>query len=1009
MIKNKNFTALMSNSRYLEITFLFLFLVSGFSGLIYESVWTHYLKLIFGHAAYAQSLVLSIFMGGLAVGAYLISHFTNRIKNPLLIYALIEILIGLFALFFHDIFIFTQNILFNQLAPNTDSGFIFNLIKWLLGILLILPQSILLGSTFPLISSGLLKLSQIGFGKKISLLYFSNSFGAAIGALVSGFILIKTFGLPGTMVTAGLINIGIGFITLLIIKNVSIKTQPQQTISQILIRNKFYYLMLCTAFFTGVASFFYEIAWIRMLTLVLGATTHAFELMISAFILGLALGSLWIKRRIDKLTSPVMVLGYIQLLMATFALLTLTFYDSLFDIMEYIFKVINRTEESYGIYIFTNHILALIIMLPATFFAGMTLPLVTHILFDKHRNEKVIGQVYAINTAGAIIGVVIAMNFLLPLTGTKGLVSLGGLIDLTIGLTLLGYLYYKNDTRKIKLQLILSCLFSLALFQTIYFSSSFDPLKTASGVFRTGKAKFDDKTKILFHKDGKLSTVDIIETTDGQVIISNNGKPDAGVRLYGSVGGIDEVTMILAGILPMTINPEIKNVANIGMGSGQTAQALLTNKNIIQVDTLEIEQGVIEALPFFSVHSQLPRFDNRSNITIEDAKTFFSSSMNKYDLIVSEPPNLWVSGVSSLFTTEFYSHIKKKLTHDGLFTQWIHLYEIDIKSISSIFNALSNNFNNYVLFNTDERNILIVASDNLNLNNLNNSVLSGNKTQKLLRRIKISSIDSIQARYIGNKHLLDPLFKSIETRIASDFYPTLPYDAAKSFFLKDSSVSLTSLHNFPIPINQLLSSSYPDNTLNTLNEIFFKKSTNINIAKSILNDFTADRKFNNPIYNQQLHYSLKLLSNQLFQCSSQAQKKNINNNIIIDSTYELVAATSPYLGNNDLIKLWKKIQNAPCYKHIKGTTKDWIKLYKDVATHNFEPALKSALHLFKSQKLNQNTKIKKYLFSSILISATKTNKTELAQNFWLQYSKVIYKSAQEVPMSLRLLYAHFKN
>ena len=210
MINNNFFSTFKLNNRHFEIAFLFLFLFSGFSGLIYESIWTHYLKLIFGHAAYAQSLVLSIFMGGLAIGAYIASRLSPKIKNPLLTYAIVEIIIGMFALFFHEFFIFSQNILFIQFAPNIDSSFIFTCLKWSLGILLILPQSILLGTTFPLISSGLLKLSPLTPGRNISLLYFNNSFGAAIGALVSGFVLIQIFGLPGTILTAGLINIGIG-------------------------------------------------------------------------------------------------------------------------------------------------------------------------------------------------------------------------------------------------------------------------------------------------------------------------------------------------------------------------------------------------------------------------------------------------------------------------------------------------------------------------------------------------------------------------------------------------------------------------------------------------------------------------------------------------------------------------------------------------------------------------------------------------------------------------------
>lgn len=576
-----------------ELLIFFLFLCSGFCGLIYESIWTHYLKLIFGHAAYAQSLVLSIFMGGLAIGAYLTSYLSPKVKHPLLAYAIIEATIGLFAIFFHDVFIYSNDILFNQLAPSIDSSLFFNILKWSLGTSLILPQSILLGTTFPLISKAILEISPQQSGRKISLLYFNNSFGAAIGALVSGFYLVQNFGLPGTIQTAGIINVFIAIAVLLILNLPSVNKTHRISESSIS-KDKLFYLLIGTSFFTGVASFFYEIAWIRMLTLVLGATTHAFELMISAFILGLALGSFWIKKHIDKFKSPVVILVYVQILMATFAFGTIFSYDSLFDVMEYIFKSISRNNEGYNFYLFINHLLALVIMLPASIFAGMTLPLITNILLRRQTTTKVIGYTYAFNTLGAITGVVIAMNLLLPLIGTKNLVIFGGLIDICIGLILLGFLYHIKPSKNARLQFFTTCAVSFILFQVTFYSNTFEPLKTSAGVFRTGVAKFSDGTKVLFHKDGKLSTVDVTESKEGHVIISNNGKPDAAVNLYGSVGGIDEVTMILLGVLPLSVNPNISTVANIGMGAGQTLQTLLSHPNIKRIDTIEIEKVLLK-------------------------------------------------------------------------------------------------------------------------------------------------------------------------------------------------------------------------------------------------------------------------------------------------------------------------------------------------------------------------------------------------------------------------------
>ena len=191
-------------SRYI---FFLLFAISGFTGLVYESIWSHYLKLFLGHASYAQALVLIIFMGGMAWGAWLASHWAKKWTNLLIIYALVEGIIGLFGLGFHTLFQFTLSISYNNIIPALGSPAFVHLYKWTVATLLILPQSILLGMTFPLMSNGIIRRFREMPGNSISLLYFTNSLGAAIGILFSGFYLIKTVGLPGTIMVAGILNI----------------------------------------------------------------------------------------------------------------------------------------------------------------------------------------------------------------------------------------------------------------------------------------------------------------------------------------------------------------------------------------------------------------------------------------------------------------------------------------------------------------------------------------------------------------------------------------------------------------------------------------------------------------------------------------------------------------------------------------------------------------------------------------------------------------------------------
>ncbi|MDX1376117.1 MAG: fused MFS/spermidine synthase, partial [Burkholderiales bacterium] len=297
--------------------FYALFIVSGFAGLIYESVWAHYLKLFLGHAAYAQSLVLAVFMGGMAAGAALAGRRSTRLANPLAGYALVEAVVGLLALAFHELFVAATDWAYVEVLPALGDASLALAAKLLLCCALILPQSILLGATFPLMSAGLVRAHPSASGESIAMLYFANSLGAAAGVLASGFVLIAWVGLPGTLRTAGVINLCLAAIVWVLAR--PLHHAPLEARAG---AGTAAPLLLAVAFFTGLASFVYEISWIRMLALVLGASTHSFELMLSTFILGLALGGLAIRRRADRLARPARALGWIQLAMGLAALAT---------------------------------------------------------------------------------------------------------------------------------------------------------------------------------------------------------------------------------------------------------------------------------------------------------------------------------------------------------------------------------------------------------------------------------------------------------------------------------------------------------------------------------------------------------------------------------------------------------------------------------------------------------------------------------------------------------------
>src|ERR1700761_6387404 len=322
---------------------LAVFVVSGFTGLIYESIWSHYLKLFLGHAAYAQTLVLALYMGGLALGSWLIARRATRITNLLFGYVLVDAAIGLFVLVFHPAFVASSRFSFNTVIPALPAGAVTELYKWALATALVLPQSILLGMTFPLISGGLIRRDPDRPGETVASLYFTNSLGAALGVLVSGFVLIRAVGLPGTIMTAAILNVALALVVRVLTVG---QTEPPPVNDEAKPadgKDSPATWFVLAAFATGAASFMYELGWIRMLSLVLGSSTHSFELMLSAFIFGLAFGGLYVRRRIVRLKDPIAYVACVMVAMGTLAALTLPAYNLTFNFMAWFLGAYART------------------------------------------------------------------------------------------------------------------------------------------------------------------------------------------------------------------------------------------------------------------------------------------------------------------------------------------------------------------------------------------------------------------------------------------------------------------------------------------------------------------------------------------------------------------------------------------------------------------------------------------------------------------------------------------
>lgn len=760
-----------------------VFVMSGATGLAYESLWVHYLKLYLGHAAYAQSFVLITFMGGIALGARLAGSWVARLSRPMFAYAFVECAIGLSAFAFPHVFTALNDATFEWLIPNYDLGTALPFVKWLLASVTILPQTLLLGATFPLMVAVFSALEKDLNGRGIANVYFLNSGGAAIGVLLTGFYLVPTFGLPVAMGIAGFVNLMLVPLILLCAAP-SQHGAPRESNDSSLKATQ----MLIVAAATGLASFLYEIAWIRMLSLVLGSSVHAFELMLSAFISGLAIGGWLIRSRINEFERPRISLGWIQLWMGVMAAATLLFYNSTFDLMRFVMSALERNEPGYLLFNLSSHLIAFVFMLPTTIFAGMTLPLITHVLVREGHGETSVGRVYAVNTFGSLLGVIVAVHLLMPLLGLKMVIVIGAMIDILMGVWLI--------TRAPQFRQRVPAGAALLLLIGVCISSfaRFDSSRMASGVF-LGRPVAADR-QVVFHQDGKSASVDVIRT-GSHLSIATNGKVDAAVREGRPTN--DEPTMVLLAALPYTLKPDSKRAAVIGFGSGITSHVLLASPHLERLDTIEIEPAMVNGAKLFRGYNDRVYDDPRSVIHIEDAKTFLASEREHYDLIVSEPSNPWISGVSGLFSREHYKHMRRHLEPDGLFVQWLHIYSFNIDLMASVMKALQSEFPYFVVYALNDTNLAIVGG-NRPIPQLGNAAFQTLDVSQALRAVGVDSLNDLRHRYLGSERVLRPLFEDFKIQAHSDFAPVLDTAAIKARFLRQDALEIQRLRVLPIDV-----------------------------------------------------------------------------------------------------------------------------------------------------------------------------------------------------------------
>jgi spermidine synthase len=715
--------------------------------------------------------------------------------------------------------------------------------------------------------------------------------------------------------------------------------------------------------------------------------------MLSAFILGIAAGCLWIRRRTDAIPDPVRFLGLVQLAMGLLALGTLPMYGRMFEVMAAVIRSLAKTEGGHAMFLASSHLIALVIMFPATFFAGMTLPLITYALLRAGHGEKSIGAVYAWNTLGSILGVVLAAHVGMPLLGLKGLIATGAALDVILGLVLPWRLRAGMKLPS------LATAGALAAFAIVIAGFPLDSYKMASGVFRHGEIYDKNDATLVSHKDGKTTTVSLMDFPEGRSL-RTNGKSDGAIALDPAKPRIsDEVTMVLTAAVPMAIKPEAKHAAVIGIGTGLTTHTLLANPALERVDTIEIEPAMAEASRAFAPRNSNAFGDPRSRIVFEDAKTYFSTHNRRYDLIISEPSNPWVSGVSSLFTREFYRLVKRHLNPGGVLTQWFQLYEIDASLVASVLLALGEEFPDYVVYAATNGDLLIVAGERETLARPLADVTRIPSVAQELRTVQVFTKGDLEIRRLGSKAVLAPLFASFGVPQNSDYYPYLDLHAARYRFLQRYAGELTEIGSSRVPVVALLEGRHSDWTTppSLAGGEYFEKIEALSQMLYARDYIFGETNLPSLELPAGLVKDLEIIGTRPAPC-----RAGDDSEVWFQSRFQIARSALPLLPAVQGAALWDRMAASPCSKRLAEPRSAWLSLLSAVARRDARAMAEPAERLL-DPALEHSSEQRTYLVMAAMAGYLASAQRDKAAIVWERHGRSV---AQPADHSLRLLFAH---
>ena len=661
---------------------LFL-LLSGVSSLTYQVVWVRLLGLSLGSTSASISTVLAAFFLGLALGSYLAEKLTRNHRDDLRVYIALELLIGCCGLVLLPVLL--QLPYWMAALPVLGAVLWF---KFLVTVLLLLLPTICMGATFPVMAALLIR-RHGEIGLRTGQLYSLNTMGAVMGAVFAGFVFIPNWGLDGAVYIAAAINFLIVLLALAL--NKPLRLPPVQTAAAVALPEQYSSEdsgsiahgsalrtpALLVLFSTGLVAIATEVGWTKYLSIFTGTTIYGFAAILAVFLTGIAIGSWLIRRHLDHLPQPALWMAVGLLALG----LSLLVARALLSFLPPVFEALNHFPVATWLVHATKYFIVLCMLIIPTVLLGALFPLNIKLYCGTLSAVRArIGKAYAVNTLAGIVGALSAGFWIIPQYGTDTLLSVTALLVLTLPLLFVRHIQ-GNGARAAVVSLCLSVSYANWLIPHIRYEELIASVQYQYDV----QARNGDRPEVLFVKEGKTGVISLASYDGEKVNLQNNGLNESFFnKAHLEQGPLPEYFL---GLVPYFLHPHPKSAFVVGFGGGFTTQALTLTEGLERIDVVELEPAIIEANRFIGGGSIPALEDKRMHLSFNDARNSLLLKQERYDIIAAQPSHPWLARASTVFTEEFFQLVHSRLNDDGIYAQWLNLFNMDVTTLRAILKA----------------------------------------------------------------------------------------------------------------------------------------------------------------------------------------------------------------------------------------------------------------------------------------------------------------------------------